>query len=310
MARKLKGKNLGKKGLKGALARHSVMEDVKKKQHKALEATIENKKLKDKSIKGKNNKHKIQSNQKGLVPFLFEDKVLLVGEGDFSFAVSIIKQNYINPSNLIATSFDSHQELCEKYPDVQEKLDFLKQEGVNVMHEVDATKLMSCFKLDTKKGKATSIFKHSKLNYVMFNFPHTGRGMKDMERNIKDHQKLVLGYFESSKELLNYVNDESNSEFGGYGMNSVKGKIILSLFEGEPYNSWSVKILARNIDYKVERSGRFDWTMFPEYHHKRTTSGFRDTTKPAAERDARLYIFEEFVKKESKKEDGSDDDSE
>lgn len=309
MARKLKGKNVGKKGLKGALARHVVMEDVKKKNQKSLEATIENKKLKDKSIKGKHNKQKVQSSQKSLIPFLFDDKVLLVGEGDFSYAVSIVKQNYINPSNLIATSFDSYEELIEKYKGVEEKLEFLKAEGVKVLHEVDATKLVPSFKLDTKKGKANSMFKHSNLNYIMFNFPHTGRGMKDMERNIKDHQKLVLGYFESCKELLNIVNDESNSDFSGYGVNNVNGKIVLSLFEGEPYNSWSVKILARSINYKVERSGKFDWTAFPEYHHKRTTSGVRDTTKPAAERDARIYIFEEFVKKENKKKDDSDDDS-
>jgi len=34
--------------------------------------------------------------------------------------------------------------------------------------------------------------------------------------------------------------------------------------------------------------------MFPEYHHRRTNST-KDTTKPASERDARIYIFEEWI---------------
>lgn len=134
--------------------------------------------------------------------------------------------------------------------------------------------------------------------------------MKDMDRNIKDHQQLVLGYFQACKHLFKMVNDESNSSFGGYNFNSVTGKIVLSLFEGEPYNSWTVKILAKSEDYKVEKSGRFEWSMFPEYHHKRTNSGVRDTTKPAAERDARIYIFEPFIKnKKQIKKDESDSDS-
>jgi len=69
------------------------------------------------------------------------------------------------------------------------------------------------------------------------------------------------------------------------------------LFEGEPYNSWNIKILGRSENYKVERSGKFGWQLFPDYHHRRTNS-VRDTTKPAAERDARIYIFEQFTKKE------------
>ncbi|EGV60105.1 class I SAM-dependent methyltransferase [Yamadazyma tenuis] len=300
MVRKLKGKVLAKKGLKGALVRHHLAEVENKKRQETLNGTAEQQKLKQNSIKqGKSkNKHKQQAHQKqkGLIPFNPEEKVLLIGEGDFSFAVSIIKQNHIKPQNLIATSLDSLEQLKAKYSDVDGNLEFLSSEGVRVVHEVDGTNLMASFKLDTKKGRANSIFKHSRLHHIMFNFPHTGRGMKDVDRNIKDHQELMLKYFQSCKQLFQFINDESNSSFGGYNFDSVTGRIVLTLFEGEPYNSWGVKVLAKSENYKVEKSGRFDWGCFPEYHHKRTSSGVRDTTKPAAERDARIYVFEPFVK--------------
>ena len=66
----------------------------------------------------------------------------------------------------------------------------------------------------------------------------------------------------------------------------------------EPYSSWGVKILGRSEGFRVDRSAKFDWPLYPEYHHRRTNST-RDTTKPAAERDARIYIFEKFDKKEA-----------
>lgn len=316
MARKHKGKDLSKKGLKGALACHNLKEETNRKKQKALDGTIEQKKLKTQSMKSGSNKSKKNtngsqaSNQKGLIPFEYDNTLLLVGEGDFSFAVSIIKQNYINPQNLIATSYDSLSELKSKYPDVDEKLSFLESEGVKVIHEVDANKLVSSLRLDTKKGRAATPFKPGKyLNYIMFNFPHTGRGMKDVDRNIMDHQKLVVNYFKSCKDIFKIVNDLSKSDTAGYNLDNSKGKILMSLFEGEPYKSWGVKILAKTENYKVEKSGRFDWEQFPEYHHKRT-NGVRDTTKPAAERDARIYIFDEFVKnpkKESKESDSDED---
>jgi len=69
-----------------------------------------------------------------------------------------------------------------------------------------------------------------------------------------------------------------------------------------------------NGGWKVARSSKFQWENYPEYHHKRTNSEM-DTTKPAAERAARVYVFEINKKinngknsKNSKKEDDSDDE--
>jgi Domain of unknown function (DUF2431). len=303
MARKLKG-HLNKKGLKGALARNAVLEKSQRKLSKVADAQENFIKLKADSIKQGKKKGKQQhQQQKGIVPFKPEEKVLLVGEGDFSYAVSIIQQNMIHPENLIATSFDSLEEVKAKYPNAEENLKILEEERVVVMYDVDATNLPTTLKLvsPTKKSKIikSRLFKEGNLDYILFNFPHTGRGMKDMDRNIRDHQQLVQKYFKSCKEVFNIVNSAAKDDFAGYTTKEIKhieGKVILSLFEGEPYNSWNIKILGRGENFRVERSGKLDWSLFPEYHHRRT-NGVRDTTKPAAERDARIYVFQKFETK-------------
>lgn len=315
MSKKLKVKHVNSKGLKGSLARFIALEDLKKKQNKAHEGTLNQQKLKQKSLAGKPKNRLSQTQKPGLQPFKPDDSLLLVGEGDFSYAESLIKQNYILPQNLIATSYDSEEELKLKYPGVQEKLQLLNEKGVRLLYDIDATDLMKSFKLNTKRGMNTnSKLFNGQLNYIMFNFPHTGRGMKDVDRNIRDHQQLMVGFFKSCNELFKFVNEGKKDDFSGYNLNSssLYNKILVSVFEGEPYDSWQIKMLARSEGFKVERSGRFDWSIFPEYHHKRT-NGIRDTTKPAAERDARMYIFDKSSQgkdkgKDKGKEEDSDDD--
>lgn len=323
MGRKLQGRLTGGtgKGLKGALVRHELHTKSKNAQRKASVAQKEQQELKAKSMKsggGKSKKQQRQQQQqnKGLNPFTADSTVLLIGEGDFSYARALIQENIIRPENLIATSFDSKKELIDKYPNVEEILKFLEDEGVIVLHEIDANDLVQSLKIRSNAKKPKSLFPtHKNLNFIMFNFPHTGRGMKDVDRNIRDHQKLILNYVRSCKQVFQIVNNPIKDDFGGYSSsnssnNDKDGKIIITLFEGEPYNSWGIKIIGRSENLRVERSGRLDWEMFPGYHHKRT-NGVRDTTKPAAERDARMYVFDKFIPNESKKkavESDSDDD--
>lgn len=311
MGRKLKGRQVVGKGLKGALQNHFLKEKYNETKEKAQAQEQLRKENKDKSMKSgvKQNKRQPKQKAKSFIPFEPTASLLLVGEGDFSFAVSLLKMNYVDPSKLLATSFDSREDVLAKYPNAEENLNFLNEEGVRVIHEIDATDLVSSLKLNPGKKVQPKLFDvRQKLDYVMFNFPHTGRGMKDVDRNIRDHQKLVLGYFKSSKQLLNLVNNEVYNDFGGYAdPDKVTGlKIVLSVFEGEPYISWGIKSLARAEGYSVERSGAFDWSAFEGYHHKRT-NGIRDTTKPAAERAARIYLFGKLGSNENKQKKKSND---
>lgn len=90
--------------------------DVKRRQHSQLSSASV--KTKTKSKKQSNNS--VQQKRPN-VPFTKHDHVLLVGEGDFSFARSLAR-NY-EFASVTATSFDDARELRGKYPDVGATLD-------------------------------------------------------------------------------------------------------------------------------------------------------------------------------------------
>lgn len=297
MGRKLKGK-IGTKNLKNALLRQQtkVITKVKDQGQRHLS-------------KDGLNKKKQKSFKIGFIPFERDSTLLLIGEGDLSFAKSIIEKNLIQSNNLIVTSFDNGiNELSLKYPhSAQANYDFLLSLGVKIFFCIDGTDLIKAFKLSKNTPWVKVMgpeWNHKHLDNIMFNFPHTGSGIKDQERNIKRHQELLFKFFESCRRLFTLVNNfkvlGSNNSLEGYmlhndstdgsNIQSNESKVILSLFSGEPYESWNVKLIAKNNDWRLERSHKFEWENYPGYHHKRTNSE-KDTTKPALERDARVYIF-------------------
>ncbi|OOQ87596.1 hypothetical protein PEBR_15772 [Penicillium brasilianum] len=65
-------------------------------------------------------KQALQANQRPIVPFLRGDRILLVGEGDFSFARSLAKQYKCR--KLCATCYDSKETLFSKYPQAEQHI--------------------------------------------------------------------------------------------------------------------------------------------------------------------------------------------
>lgn len=267
----------GKKGLAGALARHRLDQE-------AVTSAVPKPALKK--------KHKqVHANQKGLMPFTLEDRVLLVGEGDFGYALLLVQQGFVEPERLVATAYDDKEGVVQKYPaTAATNLEQLEQLGVAVRFLVDATSLPKLLGL---KKSSRGMFSSGLPTYVVFNFPHTGLGMADVDRNIREHQKLMLGFFRLCRQLAGLQGEDA---FGGYGVTQPL-RVALTLFEGEPYVLWEVKRLGRLEGFRVERSGRFEWAMFPEYHHRRT-DGEGNTTVKAENRAARMYVYE-MVKQEA-----------
>ncbi|KAH3684525.1 hypothetical protein WICPIJ_004496 [Wickerhamomyces pijperi] len=309
MGRKLQGRGKAS-GLASALVRQKSLEKQQNKVHKknTTEKPV-SKKLQESKIQ-----QKIISQSRSIVPFTKNDYVMLVGEGDFSFAVSLLKNDYIVPERLIVTSFDhSVKELTLKYPHTfEENYKILTEEyKVPIKFKIDATNLIKTLKVNAKN--ITTVTGFPRVDFIMFNFPHTGRGIKDQDRNIRDHQVLVDGYFKSSVELFKLYQTSSilkskTSDLNLVGSTSQHDpKIILSVFEGQPYDSWNVKSLSKGHGLKVERSGDFQWDKFEGYSHKRTNSE-QNTTKVASERKARMYVFEKYRKQQEGKKGSKDDD--
>ncbi|KAJ5641553.1 hypothetical protein N7490_005553 [Penicillium lividum] len=67
----------------------------------------------------------LQANQRPIVPFLRGDRVLLVGEGDFSFARSLATQYKCH--KLYATCYDSRETLLGKYPQAEQNIQDILQ---------------------------------------------------------------------------------------------------------------------------------------------------------------------------------------
>ena len=148
------------------------------------------------------------------IPFAPTDKILLIGEGNFSFAYALAidppsRLQHLPPSNITATAYDTEEECLAKYADAREKIDALKAKGVNVLFGVDATKLEKAPQL---KGK--------RWDKVVWNFPHAGqcdpvftrvtslptyfvgKGIADQDRNILSNQILIMGFLRSVSGFL------------------------------------------------------------------------------------------------------------
>lgn len=103
------------------------------------------------------------------IPFAPTDKILLIGEGNFSFAYALavtppVQLQHLPPQNITATTYDTEQECLAKYADAQEKIDALRAEGAGVIFEVDATKLEKVPQLKRKRW-----------DKIVWNFPHVGQ---------------------------------------------------------------------------------------------------------------------------------------
>lgn len=64
----------------------------------------------------------------------------------------------------------------------------------------------------------------------------------------------------------------------------------MTIFEGQPYELWGLRNLARHVGLAVERSMRFDKDRFPGYRHARTLGNVEGGWK-GEEREARMYVL-------------------
>lgn len=110
-------------------------------------------------------KANMNPNQAPVVPFDKFDTILLLGEANFSYALSLLAEPHSMPAHqMLATSYDTEKECYLKYPDGEGNIKQLREKGVKVEFRVDAGNLEKC--------KAVGKGRWSK---VIFNFPHAGK---------------------------------------------------------------------------------------------------------------------------------------
>lgn len=256
---------MAKKNLKAALNRHLAARSQELREKKKLEhrKTVEKSKA---TKRAKTNRPHLQNT--GWLPFLHNSLVILIGEADFGFTVSCLNENYMD--EVIPTNYDSKDTILSKYPSsAQANIDYLESDPrvCTLMYDVDATALCKHKRLRTLVENA-----QGKTIDFVFNFPHLGKSISDNDRNIRAHQELMLKFLQQTRQLC------ANS------------RVLITLFEGEPYASWEIKRLARECGLKLERSSAFNWDQFPGYSHCLTAKE-GNTAKKQKDRKARIYLF-------------------
>jgi 25S rRNA (uracil2634-N3)-methyltransferase len=134
-----------------------------KKKNRAEDAAI-------KQRAGGKSRAKTQTpnSRRSTIPFEASDKILLIGEGNFSFAVALLQHpptplDHLPPASVVATAYDAEEECYAKYPGAEQNVRLLREKGAQVLFNVDATKL-----------ERTSVLKGKAFDRIVWNFPHAG----------------------------------------------------------------------------------------------------------------------------------------
>ncbi|KAG5643540.1 hypothetical protein DXG03_000681 [Asterophora parasitica] len=260
------------------------------------------------NVKGKGKAMPAPLPRRITVPFRATDKILLVGEGNFSFARALVVDPPpgladLPPLNVTATAYDAEEECYAKYADAREVVEDLRTRGIQVLFGVDATRL-----------EKTSSLKGRTWDRVVWNFPHAGKGINDQDRNILSNQVLILGFLRSVSKILalgpvpsfttprkkkksedddeededeesTMFENEDGEEYDFAVPKEVvpaRGTVLITLRNVVPYTLWDVPRLAKkpplptsgstppNPKFTLLRSFGFSRSAYKGYEHRMT----------------------------------------
>ena len=235
----------------------------------------------------KERKKKLLRAKEGLGDWYLDNRrrVLLVGEGDFSFTKAIMGLSQEEKiKHVVATCLDSFEELKKKYPETAKpNVKAVRRMGrVLVLDNVDATALEKDERILDACAKFSEKEPDTGFDLIAFNFPHTGAGINDKFENIAHHRDLMRRFFQSAKPFL-----------------APGGGIFVTLKRGQPYDDWKLAALGRSEGLDLKTQIEFMAQLFPGYQHRRTLGAASKSTEeggPAKNQDiskkgAHTFVF-------------------
>ncbi|KAJ4982181.1 hypothetical protein NE237_033018 [Protea cynaroides] len=157
-------------------------------------------------------------------------QILLVGEGDFSFALGLAR-SFGSATNIVATSLDSYDSVVQKYEKGRSNLENLEELGAVLLHKVDATMMYLHPDLQMRK-----------FDRIIYNFPHAGfYGKEDQIHIIVKHRNLVERFLMNARYMLRpsgeiHVNHKTTIPFCYWNLEELGNRHSLELIECVEFN--------------------------------------------------------------------------
>ncbi|XP_076894463.1 uncharacterized protein At4g26485-like [Bidens hawaiensis] len=196
-------------------------------------------------------------------------KILLVGEGDFSFSACLARA-FHTAENIVATTYLKRKSLLKKHCT-----------SIPHLEELENLACLLFYKIDVHNMHTHPTLKNMKFDIIIFNFPHAGHYPHLCECDpdlIEMHKGLVEAYFKSASKML-----------------TKGGEVHMTHREDTPYNKWNVVLLAAKAGLTLKAKVDFDKSDYPGYHNKR--GGDIDTNKAFPIKCASTFKFAPYVPK-------------
>ncbi|KAL5769397.1 hypothetical protein ACOSQ2_016180 [Xanthoceras sorbifolium] len=189
-------------------------------------------------------------------------RILLVGEGDFSFSLSLARA-FGSAHNMVASTIDTQENIASKYSNGLRNVIELGERGCQVLYEVDAKQMSQHFFLKTQK-----------FDRIIYNFPHVGFPFREASYcQIQLNKGLVKGFLKNAKVMLK----------------EEKGEIHVTHKEGDPYDKWELVKKAEKLGLIMYEAVPFCKQDYPGYNNKRAQGDNSDAAFRLG--DCSTYMF-------------------
>ncbi|NXV77172.1 FDXA1 protein, partial [Atlantisia rogersi] len=188
-------------------------------------------------------------------------RVLLLGEGNFSFAASLCGAA---GTCVVATCYESEEEVSRRGR-AAESIRLLRERGAEVMFSVDCSKLKDHFSSGEQE-----------FDCIYFNFPHCGR-----KAGVVKNRELLACFFHSSAEVLTEEGEVHVALCSGQGGTPADQP------QREWHNSWQIVAVAAGAGFILSDVHPFKAETIPGYK----STGYRSQDKSFCVEGALNHVF-------------------